>query len=725
MREEITKTEKQIGFKMKKNELEDKIKSIEVQLRNLTNDYLLLEEEHGKSTEKYHDILSELEEKNNALQNLRKNSEKIVEIRTKELKKSQKILQEKSIEQQIMLDSSPSMIFYKDKNYRFVRVNKSFADVLGMPFNAIIGKTDFEIFPENAEQHVSEDLEVIRAGEPKLKIIEHITTPKGKRWIKVDKIPYKDIDGNIIGVIGFALDITERKKTENELRESEERLRLFMETAQDIIIAHDLSGRIMYVNKAGLQFLGYKEKYVNLINIIDILPVSQIEAMKKQAKKQETGNVQRYLSETELKNKLKQRIPVEVSSVPLIKAGKTIGVFIIARDIMKRKEAEKERKLLEEQLFQAQKMESIGRLAGGIAHDFSNILAVILGYADLLKLKFDDITTSEGQTIDKILKNAKRSKELISQLLGFARRGKYNQIPLAINTAIKDTVEVSENIFEKKIEVKYELDDNIKIIKGDRNQLDQVLTNLIINAKDAMPDGGELIFKTDNVYLDKKCTRKIPELKPGQYVKISITDTGVGMPKNIKDHIFEPFFTTKGSEVGTGLGLATVYGIIKNHQGHITVNSKPGQGTTFTIYLPVFEKKVIEENVVARIIKGNETILIVDDEEDMRDMLSKQLEPLGYKALFANDGFQAIRVFNEQKHDIDLILLDMIMPKMAGKETFYKLREINTDIKVLIMSGFTQNSTDKEMLSDGASGFIQKPFELHELSRTISKILKK
>jgi len=416
---------------------------------------------------------------------------------------------------------------------------------------------------------------------------------------------------------------------------------------------------------------------------------------------------------------------VEVSSVPLIKAGKTIGVFIIARDITERKKAEEDRKILEEQLFQAQKMESIGRLAGGIAHDFSNILAVILGYADLLKIKFDDITTSEGQAVDKILKNARRSKELIGQLLGFARRGRYNPMPLAINTLIKDTVEVSEKIFEKKIEVKYELDNDIKIIKGDRNQLDQVLTNLIINAKDAMPQGGELIIKTENVHLDEEYTQKYPDLKPGKYVKISVTDTGIGMPKNVTDRIFEPFFTTKGSGEGTGLGLATVYGIIKNHQGHITVDSESGKGTTFTIYLPVSERRVLEENTAATVIKGDETILIVDDEEDVRGMLSKQLTPLGYKVLFASDGLEAIKIFKQQKHKIDLILLDMIMPGMAGKETYQKLREISPGVKVLIMSGFSLNSSDKEMLSDRTMGFIQKPFELYELSNIIRKILRK
>jgi len=252
-----------------------------------------------------------------------------------------------------------------------------------------------------------------------------------------------------------------------------------------------------------------------------------------------------------------------------------------------------------------------------------------------------------------------------------------------------------------------------------------VLTNLIINAKDAMPQGGELIIKTKNVHLDEEYTQKYPVLKPEKYVKISITDTGIGMTKDVTDHIFEPFFTTKESGVGTGLGLATVYGIIKNHQGHITVESEPGKGTTFTMYLPVSEKRVLKENAAAAVIKGDETILIVDDEEDVRGMLSKQLMPLGYRILFASDGFEAVRIFKQQKHKIDLILLDMIMPKMAGKETYQKLSEISPEVKVLIMSGFSLNSSGKEMLSDGAIGFIQKPFELHELSKIISKILKK
>jgi PAS domain S-box-containing protein len=338
------------------------------------------------------------------------------------------------------------------------------------------------------------------------------------------------------------------------------------------------------------------------------------------------------------------------------------------------KKAEEERRKLEEQLFQAQKMESIGRLAGGIAHDFNNILTGIMGYAELLKLDFDDTSTVEGHAAEVIIKSTERAADLTQQLLGFARGGKYNPVPLMVNDIVKETINVSGKIFEKNIDVTFDLDTNIKPVEADKNQLDQVLTNIIINAKDAMPNGGELIFKTGNIYLDEEYTGKFLELKPGDYVKISITDTGMGMPRSIKDRIFEPFFTTKGAGRGTGLGLATVYGIIKNHNGHINCYSEPGAGTTFNLYLPVTEKEMISEKNEVKVITGEETILLVDDEKFVRNVAEKQLERLGYKVITAGDGIEAVDIYKEKKEKIDLVLLDMIMPQMAGKETYQALK---------------------------------------------------
>ncbi|HDY88143.1 MAG TPA: response regulator, partial [bacterium] len=417
-------------------------------------------------------------------------------------------------------------------------------------------------------------------------------------------------------------------------------------------------------------------------------------------------------------------IPVEVSSVPLIKDDKVIGIFVIARDITERRKAEKERKNLEEQLFHSQKMESIGRLAGGIAHDYNNILTIIMGWAEILTRKLED-DSPYHKGIHTILTNTIRAKELSHQLLGFARGGKYEPKPLKINNVIKDTIKVTEKIFEKNIEVIFDFEKNIDTIEADENQIHQDMTNLIINAKDAMQNGGTITSKTENVFIDEEYAAKYKQFKSGNYVKVSISDTGIGMTKEIQNKIFEPFFTTKDKGKGTGLGLASVYGIIKNHSGYISCHSELGSGTTFTFYLPVTEKEIVEKKIHTEFIGGNETIMVIDDENDVREMTKCLLKDLGYKVILASDGVEAVDVYKEKKNEIDLVLMDMIMPVMGGEETFRKLCEINSKVKVLIMSGFSQGHKATEILKGGAIGFLQKPFEMQNLLKVISKALKK
>jgi PAS domain S-box-containing protein len=396
-----------------------------------------------------------------------------------------------------------------------------------------------------------------------------------------------------------------------------------------------------------------------------------------------------------------------------------------AFDITEQKKIQEENRNLEEQLFQAQKMESIGRLAGGIAHDFNNILVGIMGFSEILKLKFPDKSTLEGEAVDIILKGAERAAELTKQLLGFARKGKHNPVPLNINRVIKDVANVSEKIFKKNISINYELEEKVNSIIGDIHQIEQVLTNLIINARDAMPEGGDLFFKTENVSVGKKLKNRHPEFIPGQYVKITIRDSGAGIPAEMLPNIFEPFFTTKSEDKGTGLGLATVYGIVKNHNGYIYVTSEQDKGTEFTLYFPVTLNNIKSGPAESVIIRGDACILVVDDEEQVRHLTSTMLQSFGYKVLLASDGSEAVKIFQKNNQTVDLVLLDMVMPGIEGKEVFDKLIKIKPDIKVLLTSGYSRNGEANKLLKEGALGFIQKPFRMEKLSKIVFETINK
>jgi PAS domain S-box-containing protein len=548
-------------------------------------------------------------------------------------------------------------------------------------------------------------------------------------WIQVHGTVIRDKKGKTLRMMGTYTDITERKNAEEALRESEKKYKTLYDTSRDAIMIIEPKRGYLSGNPATVKMFGCKNEAEFITKSpVDLSPEYQPDGTLSIEKAKQVMALVMEKGSHFYEWKHKRISGEEFYATVLLTKMELHGEDVLqatVRDITDQKNAEEERKKLEEQLFQSQKMESIGRLAGGVAHDFNNILTSIMGYAELLKIKFGNISNSEGHAAEIILKSAQRASELIRQLLGFARGGKYNPVPLIVNDVIEEAVHVSENIFEKNIKVTFEFEKKINTVEADKNQLDQVLTNMIINAKDAMPNGGELIFKTENVCLDEEYTGKFQELRPGNYVKVLVTDTGMGMPRSIKDRIFEPFFTTKGAGRGTGLGLATVYGIIKNHNGCITCSSEPGEGTTFTIYLPVSEKEIILETGETKVIKGEETILLVDDEEQVRRVAKDQLEFLGYKVITASDGIEAVNKYKKIKEKIDLILLDMVMPAMSGKETFQALKNIDPDVKIILISGFSQNDRAMEVLNGGALGFIQKPFQLYNLSKIIADGLKK
>ncbi len=412
----------------------------------------------------------------------------------------------------------------------------------------------------------------------------------------------------------------------------------------------------------------------------------------------------------------------EVTADPnLDKSGGLSGAVFVISDITERKRAEEEKAKLEGRLLQARKMEAIGTLAGGIAHDFNNLLMGILSYTSLMLMKTDK-SHPLYEKLKIIERQIQSGADLTRKLLGFARGGKYEVQPVNVNDLIIKTSEVFGRA-KKEITIQTKLQEDLHAVEVDSGQIEQVLLNLYMNAWHAMPSGGELYLKTRNVVLDEQYCRPF-DAKPGLYVKISVIDTGVGMDAETMQRIFEPFFTTKDIGRGTGLGLASAYGIIKNHGGIISVYSEKGQGSTFTLYLPASEKEILAEAKPGEgIIPGHETILIVDDEEPNVESLKELLETLGYKTLTARNGREAIELYREYPKGIHLVILDMIMPGMNGRETFLKLKEIDAEVKVLLSSGYSIDGEAAKILDLGCSGFIQKPFRVAQLSQKIRTVL--
>jgi PAS domain S-box-containing protein len=391
-------------------------------------------------------------------------------------------------------------------------------------------------------------------------------------------------------------------------------------------------------------------------------------------------------------------------------------------DISERKRAEEEKVKLEAKIRQAQKMEALGTLAGGIAHDFNNLLMAIQGNVDLVL--FDkDSGHPDYESLRYIQQHVQSCAKLTKQLLGISRTGKYEVKPENLNEIIKKTSDLFGRT-KKEITILFNRQKDIWPVEVDQSQIEQALLNLLINAWYAMPEGGYIHLQTENVELDEHDIKPYP-FEPGNYVKMSVTDTGVGMDSATQQRIFDPFFTTRELNRGTGLGLASAYGIVKNHGGNIDVYSEKGKGATFTIYLPATDKAFAKEKKkpLGEIQIGTETILMVDDEDMVLNVGKLLLENLGYRVLIAKSGREAIDIYQKNNNEIDLVILDMIMPGMGGAETFDALVEVNPDIKVLLASGYSIDNRASNTLKSGCSGFIHKPYDITELSKKLREIL--
>jgi len=530
----------------------------------------------------------------------------------------------------------------------------------------------------------------------------------------------------IFAIFGSHVQYTynKRRDADNALRESSEKYRTILESIEEGYFETDQKGNLTFSNEAFGKILGYPRNQLLGMNSRDYTTPDTAEKISRIMEQIEQTGRPEDVTDYDVIRKDGSKAALELSiSLLTDKDGKPAGFRGMLRDVTRRKETEYKNRLLEIQLQQAQKMESIGTLAGGIAHDFNNILMGIQGNATLMLLKIE----SEHPNYEKI-KNVEKfvqnGTELTNQLLGFARRGKY----LVKTTDLNEVIEKSSALFartKKEIQVHTVFHDEIWAVEVDRGQIEQALLNLYVNAWQAMPAGGDIYLKTRNVMLDSSYVKPF-KVEPGKYVEISVTDTGVGIDRKTRERIFEPFFTTKEMGRGTGLGLASVYGIIKSHSGYIEVHSEKEKGTTFTVYLPASEKEAVREKTVpAAMLKGTGTILLIDDEKMILDVGRELLEELGYTVLSALSGREALDIFQKNLDKIDLVIMDMIMPGMGGGETFDRLRAINPNIKVLLSSGYSVNGQASKILHRGCDGFIQKPFNLNQLSEKIGKIMAK
>lgn len=517
--------------------------------------------------------------------------------------------------------------------------------------------------------------------------------------------------------------INKLQKVQGALQESEQKYRHLVEKANiGILILQDTL--IKLANPYLIQLSGYTMAEVIDKPFAEFLLLGERQRVKEIYNRRMAGEQVPEFYETVSIRKDESRLDVEISACPITFNNKPAEIVFV-RDITERKKAEKEKEQLERQLRQSQKMEAIGQLAGGIAHDFNNMLGGIMGFANLIKIRLASKENKLIKYVDNILSSANRAADLTAKLLAFARRGKFQMVVVDMNDCIFNTIKILEHSIDKRIRIIKKLKARQATVMGDPTQLQNVILNLAVNARDAMPGRGKLTFFTEivNIQPDFKPTGNF-SIDPGTYLLIEVSDTGVGIEKKHMAKLFEPFFTTKKQSKGTGLGLASVYGTVKNHNGYIDVESKVGQGATFKIYMNLVDKPHKKTSVVSDNIQlGTGHILVVDDEKDILEFGEEMLAELGYSSKTCKDVQEALDYYKNHHQQIDLVITDIIMPKLSGFEFYKEIKKINPQVKVVVTSGYSLEGKARELIEEGARGFIQKPFSLRQLSAVLYNAL--
>ncbi len=691
-------------------------------LNNPDNDFSLLqttfmlEAEVKHRTEELERALDALAKAKEELQKSHSELENRVAERTAELLQQLHFLQQ-------LIEAIPGPVFYKDPQLRYLGCNRAFEAFTGLPAGEVIGKTPHEIATtrELGDSYVAADRKLL--DKPGSQIYEsQVRYANGEmRDVMFHKATFTRPDGTVGGLVGLMLDITERKRAEASVRESRQRLQDIIDNSTALIYVKDLEGRFLLINRRMEELLrtnalsGLSAGRESILGKTDhdLFPKEQADAY--------LDSDQRVLAagkviETEDTALHPDGLHTYISiKAPLRdEQGRPYATCGVATDIT-------ERKRLEVQLRESQKMEAMGRLAGGIAHDFNNLMTIITGYGHLLRTALEDNTPLQRK-VEEIMRAGEQANSLTRQLLAFTRRQMLQPRLLDLKSVLTDMSNMLRRVVSEDIELAILVDSEPCLIRADSGQIQQVILNLLINARDATPKGGKITLAVTNFMLEGEGARVPAGAQPGAYVRLTVRDTGCGMDAETLTHIFEPFFTTKEQGNGTGLGLATVYGIVQQTSGHIVVESEPGRGTEFYVYFQRAEGALPEERqaVASRLAPGSETILVVEDQDGLRTLVCEILRRNGYTVLPAEDGREALLLAAKHSGRIDLMITDLVMPKMGGREVAQALPVSHPETKVLYMSGYVDDIN--ELLARGHA-FIDKPFTPEALLRKVREIL--
>jgi len=615
-----------------------------------------------------------------------------------------------------------------DREYRILIANKGYLEQVGKKANDVVGRHCFEVShrfsaPCSGQGHDCPVKAVFETGAASQALHTHYDDQDRNVYVECHAYPILDGAGRVVRAIETLNDVTDRVLLEQQLKESEEKYRDLYDNAPDGYYSLAGNGLIVEVNQTFLNMLGYsREDVVGKLFIEDLLSKeSAAICLKLFPEFKQSGRITNI--ELTMARKDGSLLPVTMTATAIVDAeGRFVKSRSVIRDITDRRQADEEKRKLQGQLFQSQKLEALGTLASGIAHDFNNLLASILGYASLAKADLP-----EGDPVHEhvsIIETASlRASELTQQLLAFAKGGKYDPRPNDVNTVVREVATLLSRTIGKNIAIEVRASEDLRPALCDAGQIQQAVLNMCINGRDAMPDGGTLTITTRNEHLNVRDVQSYVEATPGDYVLVTVSDTGVGMDRKTRDHIFDPFFTTKSR--GTGLGLSLAYGIVRKHNGFIQVRSEPGAGSDFLVYLPASTAGEPRpgKKEIGDLRRGTETVLVVDDEPSITDLAREILRRYGYHVLTAASGDEAVSMYESRAQEIAVVILDMVMPGMDGRAVFRRLREIDPAVKVIASSGYSHERDADELLKQGSAGFVQKPYRIAELVRVVGNVV--